>query len=172
MTFRSRRNSRHSSPEFATICSKKVLGDFTNKDTAIAAYRENNRKVRQQGPARSLLVIDGSAGPEPLCHFLEVDEPEFRFRTMLSARHSGGISGRGGAGRTRNRLVRVHRERAVVHGIRGRPPSPARIRPPGRPRCRRARPGRFQRLARRHNIHQGPGGCSFRRRNRPAKHSE
>ena len=57
----------------------KVMGDYCDKETAVAAYLENNRMVRDLVPADRLLVFDVSEGWEPLCRFLEVDVPEGGF---------------------------------------------------------------------------------------------
>ncbi|MCB1463531.1 MAG: hypothetical protein KDJ90_14145 [Nitratireductor sp.] len=53
--------------------------DFTDKDSAIAAYRANNRKVRETVPADRLLVFNVAEGWEPLCGFLGVAQPDTPF---------------------------------------------------------------------------------------------
>jgi hypothetical protein len=54
-------------------------GDFRDKDAMIAAYRANNRKVRDTVPANRLLVFDVARGWEPLCAFLDVPVPDTPF---------------------------------------------------------------------------------------------
>ena len=53
--------------------------DFTDKDTAISAYRANNRKVRETVPADRLLVFNVAEGWAPLCYFLGVPIPDAEF---------------------------------------------------------------------------------------------
>ncbi len=53
--------------------------DHTDRDSAIAAYRLNNRKVRETIPPERLLVFNVADGWEPLCHFLEVPAPDTPF---------------------------------------------------------------------------------------------
>ncbi|SIS97080.1 hypothetical protein SAMN05421759_10842 [Roseivivax lentus] len=55
-----------------------VMGGH-DKDSAIAAYRRNNEKVRDTIPKDRLLVFTPSDGWEPLCDFLGVDAPEGAF---------------------------------------------------------------------------------------------
>ncbi len=50
-----------------------------DRDRAIAAYRENNRKVRALIPAERLLVFSPADGWEPLCAFLNVSVPATPF---------------------------------------------------------------------------------------------
>ena len=54
-------------------------GDFTDKDTMIAAYRANNQKVRDRVPAAHRLVFDVAEGWGPLCAFLKVAAPATPF---------------------------------------------------------------------------------------------
>ncbi len=56
-----------------------TFSDYTDKDTVIAAYRRNNRKVRETIPAERLLVFNVADGWEPLCLFLDVPVPETPF---------------------------------------------------------------------------------------------
>jgi len=58
---------------------KEAFGDFNDRDTAIAAYRLNNEKVRDTIPADRLLVFHVADGWEPLCRFLELPVPETAF---------------------------------------------------------------------------------------------
>jgi len=58
---------------------QKVMGDYCDKATAIAAFEENNRLVRELVPADRLLVFNVAEGWEPLCRFLGVDAPEGPF---------------------------------------------------------------------------------------------
>jgi len=58
---------------------KETFGDFNDRDTAIAAYRLNNEKVRDTIPADRLLVFHVADGWEPLCRFLELPVPETAF---------------------------------------------------------------------------------------------
>ena len=53
--------------------------DFTDRDSAISAYRANNRKVRELIPADRLLVFNVAEGWEPLCQFLNVEKPTSPF---------------------------------------------------------------------------------------------
>lgn len=57
----------------------KVFGDFSDRSSAIAAYRENNRKVREIIPVQRLLVFNVADGWEPLCRFLNVKAPDAPF---------------------------------------------------------------------------------------------
>lgn len=73
-------------PEFKTFFAdvrehlmKKVMVDYCDKQTAIAAYRENNSKVRELVPSDRLLVFDVADGWEPLCRFLDVEVPAGAF---------------------------------------------------------------------------------------------
>lgn len=58
---------------------KETFGDFTNRDSAIAAYRLNNEKVRDTIPADRLLVFHVADGWDPLCRFLELPVPNTAF---------------------------------------------------------------------------------------------
>ena len=58
---------------------KETFGDVTDRDSAIAAYRLNNQKVRETIPADRLLVMNVADGWEPLCRFLEVPIPDTAF---------------------------------------------------------------------------------------------
>jgi hypothetical protein len=63
---------------FQTMSSwfmKDTFGDHTDRDSAIAAYRQNNDKVRDTIPAERLLVFNVAEGWGSLCRFLEVPEP-------------------------------------------------------------------------------------------------
>jgi len=51
----------------------------TDRDSAIAAYRRNNEKVRDTIPADRLLVFTPADGWEPLCRFLGVAVPDTDF---------------------------------------------------------------------------------------------
>ncbi len=53
--------------------------DPTDREDAIAAYRRNNRLVRDTIPPERLLVFDVAQGWEPLCRFLEVPVPDTPF---------------------------------------------------------------------------------------------
>lgn len=55
-----------------------VMGGL-GKDTAIAAYRRNNEKVRETIPSERLLVFTPSDGWAPLCAFLGKDVPQGDF---------------------------------------------------------------------------------------------
>jgi hypothetical protein len=55
-----------------------VMGG-SDKDSAIAAYRRNNEKVRATIPADRLLVFTPSDGWGPLCDFLGVPVPAGNF---------------------------------------------------------------------------------------------
>ncbi len=56
-----------------------TIGDFTDRESAIAAYRANNRKVREVVPQDRLLIFNVAEGWEPLCRFLDVAPPEAAF---------------------------------------------------------------------------------------------
>ena len=56
-----------------------TFSDFTDRDTAIAAYRLNNQKVRDTIPADRLLVLNVAEGWAPLCSFLELPIPDTAF---------------------------------------------------------------------------------------------
>ena len=53
--------------------------DFTDRDSAIAAYRRNNQRVRETIPADRLLVFHVADGWAPLCEFLELPVPDMPF---------------------------------------------------------------------------------------------
>lgn len=57
----------------------QVMGDHRVKEKAIAAYRANNRKVREVIPAGRLLVFNLAEGWGPLCAFLGVPVPDVPF---------------------------------------------------------------------------------------------
>jgi len=57
----------------------ETFGDFTDKASAIAAYRANNRKVRETVPADRLLIFNVAEGWAPICRFLNLPEPEAAF---------------------------------------------------------------------------------------------
>jgi len=54
-------------------------GDWTDKDKAIAAYRQRAIDVQDAFPADRVLVFDVADGWEPLCDFLKVDVPDAPF---------------------------------------------------------------------------------------------
>ncbi|MCC1492627.1 sulfotransferase family protein [Cognatishimia sp. F0-27] len=56
-----------------------TFGGLPDKDMALAAYRRNNRLVRELVPADRLLVFTPSDGWSPLCAFLGVAVPETPF---------------------------------------------------------------------------------------------
>jgi len=66
---------------FATMDVLIVDGVFggLDRDSAIAAYRRNNDKVRATVPADRLLVFTPSDGWDPLCRFLDVPVPDTPF---------------------------------------------------------------------------------------------
>lgn len=73
-------------PEFREIFStmkggflKATFEDFTDKQSAIAAYRKNNARVRDLIPADRLLVFNVADGWAPLCEFLDVPVPDEPF---------------------------------------------------------------------------------------------
>lgn len=53
----------------------RALGDFRDRERAVAAYRANNRRVREIVPADRLLVFDVAEGWAPLCAFLDLPVP-------------------------------------------------------------------------------------------------
>jgi Sulfotransferase domain len=58
---------------------RDTFGDTIEPEAAIAAYRRNNRLVRETIPPERLLVFDVAEGWEPLCRFLEVPVPGTAF---------------------------------------------------------------------------------------------
>ncbi len=73
-------------PHFADIFAtmkggflKQTFTDFTDRESAIAAYRQNNRRVRELIPKERLLVFNVADGWEPLCEFLQVPVPDQPF---------------------------------------------------------------------------------------------
>jgi hypothetical protein len=58
---------------------KESFTDYTDRDAAIAGYREHNRRVREAVPAERLLVFNVADGWEPLCQFLGVPIPDEPF---------------------------------------------------------------------------------------------
>jgi hypothetical protein len=60
------------------IVAEGALGGH-DKQTAIAAYRQNNEKVRDLIPADRLLVFSPAEGWAPLCLFLQVAAPDAPF---------------------------------------------------------------------------------------------
>lgn len=62
-----------------TLIMKGTFGDFTDRASAIEAYRLNNRKVRDTIPADRLLVFNVAEGWDPLCRFLDVPVPATAF---------------------------------------------------------------------------------------------
>lgn len=58
---------------------KNTFADHNDRDCAIAAYRRNNRMVRETIPPERLLVFDVADGWEPLCAFLDVPVPDTPF---------------------------------------------------------------------------------------------
>lgn len=60
------------------IVIQDTIGGLT-RDSAIAAYRENNAHVRDTLPADRLLIFTPADGWEPLCRFLDQPVPESDF---------------------------------------------------------------------------------------------
>lgn len=58
---------------------KRTFDDHTDRACAIAAYRANNRRVRETVPPERLLVLDVAEGWDPLCRFLGVAVPDAPF---------------------------------------------------------------------------------------------
>jgi len=58
---------------------KDTFADHTDRDCAIAAYRANNRAVRETVPADRLLVFNVADGWAPLCDFLGAAVPDTPF---------------------------------------------------------------------------------------------
>jgi len=56
-----------------------TFGGMPDRETALAAYRRNNRLVREMVPADRLLVFTPSDGWGPLCEFLGVPVPAAPF---------------------------------------------------------------------------------------------
>lgn len=56
-----------------------TFGDVTDRERVLAAYRANNRRVREEIPAERLLVFDVAGGWDPLCRFLGVPVPDAPF---------------------------------------------------------------------------------------------
>jgi len=57
----------------------QTFTDFTDRTSAIDAYRRNNQKVRDIVPADKLLVFNVADGWDPLCRFLDVPRPDTPF---------------------------------------------------------------------------------------------
>lgn len=68
-------------PIFETMDRIVAEGVFGGHDrqTAIAAYRQNNEKVRDTIPADRLLVFSPADGWAPLCRFLQAAVPDMPF---------------------------------------------------------------------------------------------
>lgn len=60
----------------AAVSRRSLGGRPHDEATVRAAYARNNTEVRAAVPAERLLVLDPSAGWEPLCAFLAVDVPD------------------------------------------------------------------------------------------------
>jgi len=58
---------------------KETFDDYTDRDSAITAYRRNNQKVRNTIPKDRLLIFNVADGWEPLCRFLGVPVPDTAF---------------------------------------------------------------------------------------------
>ncbi|MBU2533627.1 MAG: hypothetical protein KKB37_12870 [Alphaproteobacteria bacterium] len=58
---------------------KETFEDYRDRDCAIAAYRENNQRVRDTIPPERLLVFNVADGWQPLCRFLDVPAPATPF---------------------------------------------------------------------------------------------
>ena len=58
---------------------QNTFGGNVDKETAVAAYRLNNQRVRDSIPGDRLLVFNVGDGWGPLCRFLGVAEPETPF---------------------------------------------------------------------------------------------
>ncbi len=56
-----------------------VFGKATDRESALAAYRANNQRVRELIPPERLLVFHVADGWEPLCNFLGVPVPDEPF---------------------------------------------------------------------------------------------
>ncbi len=54
-------------------------GRLDDRETALAAYRQRTRDVREALPSDRLLVFDVADGWEPLCRFLGTPVPEIEF---------------------------------------------------------------------------------------------
>jgi hypothetical protein len=54
---------------------QEAFTDYSDRDSAIAAYRANNQRVRDAIPVDRLLVFNVADGWEPLCEFLGVPVP-------------------------------------------------------------------------------------------------
>jgi len=57
----------------------RTFTDFTDRSSAIEAYRDNNQKVRDIVPAERLLIFNVAEGWAPLCKFLNVPQPTTAF---------------------------------------------------------------------------------------------
>lgn len=58
------------------VCLERSLGGHTDRDGAIAAFRENEATARATLPADRLLVFKARDGWGPLCDFLGVPVPD------------------------------------------------------------------------------------------------
>lgn len=62
------------------MIGRQTFGDaFTDRESALAAYRRRTEQVRAAIPPERLLVFDVAEGWEPLCRFLGVPIPEVPF---------------------------------------------------------------------------------------------
>lgn len=61
------------------VILQHVFGGMIDKESAIAAYRANDAKVRAEVPADRLLVFTPADGWEPLCAFLGRPVPNAPF---------------------------------------------------------------------------------------------
>ena len=57
----------------------QTFSDYTDKASAIAAFRANNQRVRDVVPADRLLVFNVAEGWGPLCEFFDVGQPGTAF---------------------------------------------------------------------------------------------
>jgi len=61
------------------IARQTFDGQFTDRTTALAAFRKRTEQVRAAVPPERLLVFDVAEGWEPLCHFLDTPVPDGPF---------------------------------------------------------------------------------------------
>lgn len=61
------------------IEARTFAGKITDRDVALAAYRQGTARVRAAIAPDRLLVFDVAESWAPLCHFLDVPTPDFPF---------------------------------------------------------------------------------------------
>ena len=63
-------------PDVDALIGKKFDGRLHDRDHCIAVYEAHNDEVARTIPPDRLLIYEPGQGWEPLCHFLDVPEPD------------------------------------------------------------------------------------------------